>query len=332
MEEEKLSIPMMGSSGREFDDLLRSADIRRATVSLLDVFDTRPPGNNLLAWSVDRKEAKAAIKPDLPWAWLPTGPKTYVHPHYTQPALLRLRAAIQQVKPNLVVAMGNVAFAALCSTYGIGKARGSLHDSTLVPGLKVLPTYHPSAILRQYDFHGVTVADFMKAKTESQFSEFRFTPRTLYLEPTIADLPSWRDKLTSSPALAVDIETKPSARQITCIGFAPSKYEAYVIPFWSRARGGHYWQTAWEENMAWRIVKQILEHDNTKILQNGMYDLQYCLDYRWYVKGFRSDTMIKHHSLYPGLPKGLDFLGSLYCNERAWKRMRPRGGEEKNDA
>jgi len=32
--------------------------------------------------------------------------------------------------------------------------------------------------------------------------------------------------------------------------------------------------------------------------------------------------MLLHHALYPELPKGLGFLGSIYTNEASWKLMR----------
>ena len=64
------------------------------------------------------------------------------------------------------------------------------------------------------------------------------------------------------------------------------------------------------------------------IFQNGIYDVQYLMKYRIRVRNFSEDTMLLHHSLYPALPKSLDFLGSIYANEQAWKRWRLRGDED----
>ena len=41
--------------------------------------------------------------------------------------------------------------------------------------------------------------------------------------------------------------------------------------------------------------------------------------------------MLKHYALYPELEKGLAFMVSIHCNERAWKTLRPRGGEDKDE-
>lgn len=331
-EEVKQLIPFVGGAGKELDSQLADAGIRRSTVSLTNVFDERPPNNNLAEWAEAKKEIGKQIDSSRLFTYIEAERAKYVQPKYVQPALERLRDEIKKVNPNVVVALGNVAFSALCNTSGIGRARGSIHTSSLVPGLKVLPTYHPAAIFRQYDNRGTAIMDLMKAERESHSPDFNLRRRAIYLEPTISDLFSWRDRLLSASHLAMDIETKPAISQITCIGFAPSRDEAYVIPFWDKRKpDGSYWTEA-EEIIAWKVVKEIVESPSTKIMQNGLYDVQYCAFYGWKVRGFTEDTMILHHSLYPSVPKGLDFLGSLYCNERAWKRLRPRGGEEKDDA
>lgn len=310
--------------------MMEDAGVKRSSCAFTNVFDTRPPNNDLTKWSAPKKK----IKHDQarPWSFIQSETGLYIKAEYVQPALERLRDEINLVKPNVIVALGNVALAAVCGVSGIGRVRGTLHKSTLVDGIKVIPTYHPAAILRQYDNRAVVVVDLMKAAAESAFPEFRFLRRILYLEPTVSDLFQWKERLLQADMLAFDIETKPALRQITCIGFAPSPTEAYVIPFWDRRKpGGHYWSAS-DEVIAWKVIKEILESNIPKLAQNGLYDVQWCHSYNWYVRRFVQDTMILHHSLYPSIPKGLDFLGSLYANERAWKKYRPRGGEEKDDA
>lgn len=325
--EEKWGSPFVGAAGQELDSILLDAGLKRSDCSLTNVFDVRPPDGDFTAWG--RKKAFIRHTGQF-FTWVPHN-KLYIAPEHIEPARERLYAEINRVKPNIIIALGNVAMAALTGVATIGKVRGTLYMSTLAPAIKVLGTYHPAALLRQYELRPIVVADFMKAAAESAFPGLRLRRRALYLEPTIDDLYRWRDYLCAAPALAVDCETKNG--QITCVGFSPSPEEAYVIPFWDRRKPDwSYWPDATCERIAWQICRDILESDAVKILQNGMYDLQYFLHYRWAMRRFHHDTMIKHHSLYPGLPKGLDFLGSLYANERAWKKYRPRGGEEKREA
>lgn len=326
-QDERQGSVFVGSAGRELTSILEDAGISRASCALTNVFDRRPPNNDLGAWAVPLKELR--FDPLRPWARIPAN-KQWLQGEHVQPALERLRAEITQVQPNVIIALGNTAMAALTGHAGIGKIRGTLYQCQLA-NTKVIGTYHPAAVLRQYEFRGVVEADMLKAKAESAFPEMRLRRRALHLEPTTADLRDWRATLLRATHLAVDCETRNG--QITCVGFSPSPTEAYVIPFWDRRKPGwHYWPDAASERFAWQVCYDVLTSDAVKILQNGLYDLQYFLLYRWPMRRFTEDTMIKHHSLYPGMPKGLDFLGSLYANERAWKKFRPRGGEEKKDS
>lgn len=319
--EARLLVPFVGHSGKLLDGMLEEVGLKRYEVGLTNVFDQRPLNNDLAHWGVPLNEC--AYDPDLPWARVKANPKLYVKPSILQPALVRLRSEIERLNPNLVVALGATAFAALTGSGSIGKSRGTLYQSILTPNRKVLGTYHPAAILRQYDLRPIAIADLLKARRESEYPELRLLRRSLYIEPSITDLLQWEEILCSAEKVAVDIETFRG--QITCIGFAPSPTAAYVVPFFYGLKS--YWPTVADESIAYKVVRNILASPAIKILQNGMYDLQYCAKYGWRVMNFLHDTMIAHHSLYPGMPKGLDFLGSLFCNERAWKQFRPRGGE-----
>lgn len=329
-EEEKLRTPFVGASGRELDSILSEVGIPRYSIALTNVFMTRPPNNDLQEWGTDKRSSAANLDPCLPFFSIRAN-KLWLPASIVQPALARLASEIAKVKPNLIVALGNTALSALTGLTGVGRLRGTLQECLLVPGIKVIPTYHPAAILRNYEFHAITVMDFMKIKQEAESPNFNLLNRAIWIEPTISDLEEWKNCLCDAEALACDIETKNE--QITCIGFAPTSQAAYVIPFWDRRKPGyHYWHTIEEEIFAWQTVQAILSSSVPKIFQNGLYDLQYILKYGWHPKACLHDTMLLHHSLYPMLPKGLDFLGSLYANERAWKKMRPRGGEEKREA
>jgi uracil-DNA glycosylase len=329
--EARQGVPFVGASGKLLDNLLAEAGIRRYECGLTNVFDERPPGNSLAEWADVRKVAEKLVDQTLPWEPITVGAGAYVLPHKIQPALVRLRGEIERSRPNVIVCLGGTALTAVTGLRGISKYRGVFVPSKLVSGYKTIGTFHPSYLLQGgYEEYPTAIMDLMKALKSSDNPALDWTQRTLHVEPTITDLYEWQRQLLAAPLLAVDCETKPAAKQITCISFSPSRSEAFVVPFWSAK--GHYWQTSEEEIIAWRMVKTVLEGPATKVLQNGMYDIQYFHRYRWYMRGFHEDTMLKHHALFPRMPKGLDFLGSLYCNERAWKRLRFRAGEEKRDA
>jgi DNA polymerase I-like protein with 3'-5' exonuclease and polymerase domains len=76
-------------------------------------------------------------------------------------------------------------------------------------------------------------------------------------------------------------------------------------------------------------VRGIIENPRlVKVLQNGLYDIQYFKAEGMNPRAFREDTMIAHHSLYSEQRKGLGFLGSIYANVPSWKHMRTYKQEE----
>lgn len=323
-QEMKQGICFVGYFGKELDGQLADAGIDRSQVSLTNVFFERPEGNEISAWCLPKKEAMQGLRPDLPWREI-RGQKGILPASRVQSALRRLYDEILYLDPNVIVPLGNTALQALCGVSGITKLRGAIHFASIDgKEYKVVPTYHPAGVLRNYDWRPAVVADFMKVKLEAKSKDANLFNRSVYVEPSISDLVAWRSHLSSAEYLAVDIETK--SRQITCVGFAPHKDVAYVIPFWS-AKTGDYWKTVEEEREAFKVVRDICASDAIKIFQNGMYDLTYLSSYGIFVKNAFEDTMLMHHSLFPALPKGLDFLGSIYCNERSWKRWRVRGGD-----
>ncbi len=209
----------------------------------------------------------------------------------------------------------------------VAKTRGTCALSPYVPELKCLSTYHPGTVLSQYDLRHVTVFDMVKAKRESEFPELRRPNREIWLAPTLADIREFYERFIRGikGPLSVDIET--AGEQITCIGFAPTIDRAICIPFVDPRKGsGSYWDNLGDELAAWALVREILSDPIPKLGQNFLYDISYIWQrYGLPIVNFDHDTMLLHHSLQPELPKGLDFLGSVYCNEVSWKSDRPRG-------
>lgn len=295
---------------------LREYWLDKASMLWTNVFNLRPgPQSNDIELLCG---PKAAVGEN--YALPPLKQGKYILPQFL-PHVDRLRRELLETRPNLVLVCGNVATWAILQATNIGFIRGAITSSPLVEGLKVLPTYHPAALFRKWDWRPIVLADLMKTKHEQGFPEIRRPARKVLINPTIAELEIFEKSLDESTILSVDIET--AAKQITCLGFATSKAEAVVIPFWGAGpEAPHYWSTASEEAAAWRLVRRLLSRPNPKLFQNGVYDLQYLSRMGFTVRNCQHDTMLLHHSLFPELPKGLGFLGSIYSNEAAWKLMR----------
>lgn len=322
-EESERGKPFVGPSGWELRRMLKVIGVNLDDCYVANVFSRQPENNNLALYGGGLRDGVLAhLGP------LTLNPLTICADDHA-PDLDRLWAEIATVRPNILIALGNTACWALGLGQGIGALRGSIHTAT-VPGLdrplKVLPTYHPAAILRQWDQRVIALADLAKANAESGSPDFAFDNSTLWIAPTIADLAEFqRTHMDPATICAVDIETKRG--QITCISFAPTVADSFVIPFWIEGPEPSYWSPA-EEALAWRWVQHNMERvDLVKVFQNGVYDLTY-LQHYCSPRSCTEDTMLAHHSLFSELQKGLGFLGSVYCNVGSWKKMRTFKKEE----
>lgn len=341
--EERLRTPLCGYSGREFFRMLfevwsdvdpegrmllghmmgdawvreREAWLGHASFLLTNTFNERPPNNNLEHFMCSKKE--------LPENYChgPIKQGKYIRPEYLH-HVERLKEEIAQCQPNLVVALGNTALWAVLGTSRIGALRGTI--STCQGNIKVLPTYHPAAVCRNWAYRPIVIADLLKAKRESAYPDLRRPRRMLLVNPTVAEIEEFFRVL--APRYAVDIETEKG--QIEMIGFAESRDRAIVIPFvdWTKP-GRSYWETEGEEQYVWDLVARVIESPDCELLyQNGLYDLQYIWRIGITPRRCTEDTMLLHHALHPEMQKGLAFLGSVYTNEPAWKLMRSGKHEE----
>lgn len=288
-----------------------------------NVFNFRPPGNRLEDICVSDKHDGIKGYPAII-----RSPKVRYLPQDYSYELERLAGELLDKDPNLIVALGNTASWALLGQVAIMKNRGVTYLSThTVQGFKVLPTYHPAAIMRQWELRPVAVMDLYKAFREMEFPEIRRPKRTIWIEPTLEDIHEFMESHVQRAALlSVDIET--AGNQITNIGFAPNASLAINIPFVDfRKPGRNYWANKDDEVRAWRIIKSVLETPSPpKLFQNGLYDISFL--WRGYgigVRGAKEDTMLLSHAQQPEQLKGLGFLGSLFTDEGNWKTMRARG-------
>lgn len=317
----------------------RGAWLDAAGIAMTNVFALRPPDNKVEALCVGKKEPGVAL-----------GFPSLVRGQYLRadllPELARLFVEIEASKPNVVIALGNTACWALLRAVNIGSIRGAVAESSdLVlgqradtssgPGLrvKVLPTYHPAAVLRQWSWRPIVVSDLMKGWREAQFAGIRRPKREIAINLTVEELARRTAEILANPPpyLSCDIET--GAGQIKCIGFAPAKDKGFLVMFVDQEKAGYsYWPEAKEERFAWACVQALLESPIPKVGQNFIYDLQYITQVGIRPRNCIQDTMLLHHALFPELQKGLGFLGSIYSDESSWKLMRrQRPDTEKRD-
>jgi hypothetical protein len=164
------------------------------------------------------------------------------------------------------------------------------------------------------------------------FPEIRRPAREIWIEPTLDDLNTFeREYILRSPKLSIDIEN--IGDQISCIGFAPTKDRALVVPFISKEnKTGSYWSTLDEEMLALDWCRRMCKLDKAVVGQNILYDVNHLWSkYGITVPYVAEDSMLLHHALQPEMEKGLGFLGSIYTEEPPWKMMRKAETLKKED-
>lgn len=286
--------------------------LEAAGIAFTNVLNIQPYNNKIPELCVKKAELPSGYS-------LPAIEKSlYLDPQYL-PELERLWVELSECKPNLIVAAGSKASWALLHDTRISSIRGAITQS--IHGQKVLPTYHPAALLRQWAWRPIVVADMMKAQRERKFAEIRRPSRQIIYSPTIQQVLDWTAETLEMKPLRLASDTETAKGQITMISFARSRSEGIVIPFWDQAKPGwSYWTEPGDELAAWDCAEKLLT-SLPIVWQNGLYDLQYITPMAIASRA-DDDLMLLHHSLLPEVQKGLGFLGSIYTSEPAWKLMR----------
>lgn len=305
---------------RQYSNLMLQDWWARQDLLLTNVLAFRPAENKLAA--ICGKKAEVGSGYALP----PLGKDGYLLPQYL-PELERLKEELGYAERTCIVALGATASWALLRNSKITSIRGATASCLLVPGLKVLPTYHPAGVMRNWMWRSIAVMDFTKLeRREQHFGDIRRPARAVLINPTLSELRQW----VAEPTQVLGVDTETLKGQIEMVGLARSRSDAIVVPFIdSRKAGWSYWPSAEDEAEAWRCLCFLLDNPGIKkVFQNGLYDLQYFIRKSPCRPTVSEDTMLLSHALFPELPKGLGFLGSLYTDEASWKLWRGQQAQE----
>lgn len=309
-------------------------------IFIMNVYEGRPPNNNFEEmFLTNKKEADYSL---ITSEYMKG---KYVNSELT-PHIQKLLAKLELLKPNLIIALGNAACLAVLNESKITTIRGTLRVSPFL-GIKVLPTFHPAAVLRQWPIRPITVADLSKAVKQAEYAEISRTERWVLKRPTIPEIIEWfavpktrySADVESGRALYTDkelklmtnVQLKILAESISMIGFARDRHHAMVIPLMDRTSPNlSYWSFN-DEVIVMKLIQKALQEPVPKVFQNGMYDIQMMLATNLVPYGCTEDTMLLQHSIYPEQQKSLSFLASIYAEEVAWKKAYGAGQQMKKD-
>ena len=294
--EEQEREPFVGSSGRLLKSLFFKANIKWSECYVTNVVKERPPGSNI------KKFIK--LKNKYP-------KETEVYNKYVD----YLKEELKEINPNVVLATGNVALYTLTGERGITSWRGSVMESTLIPGLKVIPTIHPSSALRNYMYRYYIFNDVQYLAEQAEFPDIR-PPEYYYItDPTFDQIINYLEQCKKSDLVGFDIEVggfKINLSEVSCISFSKDDQSSICIPF---TRAGKPRWSADNELKIWNLISEILESEGIKkIAQNRFFDGHFLFRRYGIVTKNCEDSMIAQAICRPDFPKGLDFINSIYTD------------------
>lgn len=296
-EEVRQGQPFVGPSGTILTKLLYSVNLGRQDCYITNVIKERPANNDPSSF-IEFKRGGV----------------------YTTPAfdkyVQELKAELEKTSANVIIALGNIPLYALTGRQGITKLRGSIMESTLLPGRKVIPTIHPAAALRQYIYQHFIQFDLRRVVSEAAYPEIRTPVRCYHLEPSFLDACAFLDNIKQTKRrTGCDIEVVNE--EVSCISFTHGPYEAISIPFVNQRN--NYFRLDQEAVIWWKIASILEDPDIVKVFQNGNFDITFLFTKYGILTRNIEDTMIAQAVMYPDLPKGLDFITSIYTKEPYYK-------------
>jgi DNA polymerase len=139
-EEDRRGKPFVGRAGQYLDRWLAAVGLDRTSNCFIgNIVKCRPPGNR-----DPLPEESAACMPYL-------------------------KEQIDILKPKAILTLGRIATQILCGrSEGIGKLRGEELDYL---GIPVVPTYHPSAVLRNTDLRPAVWEDLKRLRALPELAE-----------------------------------------------------------------------------------------------------------------------------------------------------------------
>lgn len=305
-DEENYGVPFVGRSGQHLDRELRSVGIDRNRCFVGNVCQVRPPGNKIELFSWD-------------------GPEI-------QDGLAQLSTDLATFSPNLCLLLGNTPLRAARGPSKITKWRGSLFTSnTIGPffGRKCLPSIHPAAILREFEWNPLARFDLSRARAEGETSALHLPQRELITNWSASQLCHAMDNWTTGQRCSVDIEgglpnwavndgvrkDSKKRRHIgwRCVSLSGRPTKAFAIAWWKFNDEDH-------GRLLQSFARLMARPDVPKVLQNSLYD-SFVLGYGYAIEvvNVAEDTMLKGWEVYCELPKSLSVQASLYTREPHWK-------------
>jgi uracil-DNA glycosylase len=222
---------------------------------------------------------------------------------------------INDLKPNLLVPLGELSFSFLTGLSGIRKFRGSVLPPAgqfpiVQENIKVLPILGPYPYLNQeYKLRVISRIDFSKIPKYLNSDPIPDKKYNIWVARSSSALRAFFDRaypeaVSRGGFLVFDIETY---FQIPiCISFCFDGFESVCVPLIDSSIDHD------NRVLMMDLVARILKSEIPKVNQNIKYDWKILERWGFTVSNIVGDSMIAASTLYCEFPKNLGFLTSIY--------------------
>lgn len=245
-----------------------------------------------------------------------------------------LWAALEEVQPDIIVAAGNPAIAALLpptvAAQGITKVRGHVFWNERLQR-KIVPMFHPSSAFHDFGQEIFCLADLRKAVKESKnptklpLGLGEYTPLL-----TVEAVERECERLFDADVLSFDTETAHSSEitcdqaagiynslnwregQLLCVSFASEVGSGYVVPL-----VGQNFRQIWTPSEYEKVIAALRRllgdpEGPPLVAQNGKYDVHWLREFGINCRDLAFDTMLAYSFIHESASHSLESMRSLY--------------------
>lgn len=280
VQEEKAGRLFIGRAGRLLRQTLTRSDFSEEDYSIINSVCCRPPGN--------RTPKASEIKACRHW----------------------VQKVFEDVRPKYVLLMGNPALKSVLNLTGITKHRGRPQEKS---GITFLPTFNPSAVLRDPNKTTAFEADL---NLFAEIVDNGGVPREEGLNPVVVS----NNKLVAemledlNGGVSFDIETTclypwDKGAQVTSIGFGTRRTQ-WIIPVPHFRPESKIWTPKQLDGILNKITREL--EDCVVIAHNGKFDSLWMKVHHGVEWKIDFDTMLAHYLLNENSRHALKYLAQIY--------------------
>ena len=332
-EDMRTGMLLSGSEGRLLDEMLDRNGLKLSEC-FITCFSPKPlPPFKGSEWAwVKRGRENGSIDTDFCRRWM------------------EMNALVERVDPHIVIGLGDLALHwSDQNKYSVDKWRGSLltcgssnrsKDNT---PYKFMCTYHPRTILAMYKYRTIAEIDIRRLQKESLTRNLSLPNKEFTTEPLLEDVLGYISAIRPGDKVSFDIETV--GQRVRCLALATCAERAICIPFMTLSNhtihpdpsgkqllqvaclggtNGNYWTIDDERLILQALYDMFRDPSIGLIAQNYPFDSSILAkEFGFLFRGLHMDTLIAQHTLYPELPKSLDFMTTIYTRTPLYSDHNP---------